>query len=64
MFGKLHIHKYNPIITKIVCETKDVLLDRNEHIYLSYCSNLLVNGCFSICNPHKYHASLKRDHAV
>ena len=22
---------------------------------LFYCSNLVVNGCFLICNPRKYH---------
>ena len=36
-------------------QTKNVLIDRIEHEYLFYCSNLVVNGCFLICNPHKYH---------
>ena len=34
---------------------KNVLFDRIEHEYLFYCSNLVVNSCFSISNPHKYH---------
>ena len=33
---------------------KDVLIDRIEHEYLFYCSNLVVNSCFLIFNPHKY----------
>ena len=35
--------------------TNDVLIDRIEHEYLFYCSNLVVNGCFLISNPNKYH---------
>ena len=54
MFEILY-HKHIPTITKTEYETKDVFLDRIEHKYLFYCSNLLVNGCFSISNPHKYH---------
>ena len=43
---------------------KDVLIDRIEHEYLFYCSNLVVNGYFLITNPHKYRVGFKRDRAV
>ena len=33
-------------------KTKDVVLDRIEHEYLFNCSDLVVNGCFFISNPH------------
>ena len=33
----------------------DTLLDRMEHEQLFYCSNLDVNSCFLISNPHQYH---------
>ena len=34
---------------------KDFLFDRIKHEFLLYCSNLAVNSCFFISNPHKYH---------
>ena len=43
-------------------ESKDFLLDRIEHEYLFYCSNL--NSYFLIFNPCKYHMSFKIDCAV
>ena len=33
----------------------NTLLDRIDHEYLFYCSNLDVNSCFLISNPHQYH---------
>ena len=34
---------------------KDFLLDRIEHEFLFYCSDLVANSCFLISNPQKYH---------
>ena len=45
-----------PLIKSIFKEMnwiKDVLLDRIEHAYLFYCSNLVANSCFLIFNSHK-----------
>ena len=33
---------------------KNVLFDKIEHAYLPYYSNLVVNSCVLIFNPHKY----------
>ena len=44
--------------------TKSVLLQGIEHAYLFYCSNLFVNSCFFISNPHKYHIGFNRAHVV
>ena len=43
---------------------KDVLFDSVEQEYLFYYSNLVVNGCFLIAKPHKYHILPKRNRAV
>ena len=40
------------------------LIDRIEHEYLFYCSNLVVNSYFLISNPRKYHLWFNRDHAI
>ena len=45
-----------PLIKSIFKEMnwiKDVLLDRIEHAYLFYRSNLVANSCFLIFNSHK-----------
>ena len=34
---------------------KDILLHKIKQEYLIYCSNLIVDGCFLIPNPRKYH---------
>ena len=44
--------------------TKDVLLNRMEHKYLCYFSNLDFNWVFFICNSHQYHIWFKRDRKV
>ena len=55
-----------PSITKFWSKEAclDVLIDRIEHEYLFYCSNLVTYGCFLIFNSHKYHIWFKRDRAV
>ena len=42
----------------------EVLFDSVEQEYLFYYSNLVVNGCFLIAKPHKYHILPKRNRAV
>ena len=39
--------------------TKDILLDRIEHKYFFYYSNIVANGSISISNPRKYHIWFK-----
>ena len=39
---------------------KDALLDNIEHVCLFSWPNLVVNGCFLISKPHKYHLWFRR----
>ena len=39
----------------LLSSSKAVLIDRIEHEYLFYCSNLVFDCCFLILNLHKYH---------
>ena len=43
---------------------KDALIDMIEHEYLFHCSNPVINSCFLIFNPRKYHIRFKRDRAI
>ena len=43
---------------------KDVLLDRIAYEYLFYYSDLVVNDCFLISNPHDNYMRFKRYRAV
>ena len=45
-------------------KTQYVLLDRIEQEYFSYCSDLVLNTCFVISHPQKYHIWFKKDRAV
>ena len=47
-----------------VCKSEEVLIDRMGQEHLFHCSNLVVNGCFWISNPHNYHILLKRGQTV
>ena len=72
LLTELNINLRLAVITQIVLISgnafihlnKDILIDRIEHAYLFYCSNLVVNSCFLIWNPQKYHIGFKRDRAV
>ena len=39
----------------LLSSIKAVLIDKIEHQYLFFCSNLVFNSCFLILNLHKYH---------
>ena len=43
------------LIYVIIEVKKDILIDKIEHEYLLNYSNLVVNDCSWISNPHKYH---------
>ena len=55
---------YWSFVAEILNTTKDVLIDRIEHEYSFYCSNLIDNNCFLIFNPHKYHLWFNIDYAI
>ena len=57
-FTKSWLYWFTP--KQLVSKFKDVLLDRIEHEYLFYCSNLVDNSWFLISNPHKYYNVIQK----